>query len=236
MAPATPVPNVDTTLFTPTRMRSTERAALLQRLLAVDPFDPAPGNRGITSEGVDLARLRMQTLHLGPLVVAVLGPGRDERLPLLFDAISTAGRTLEPRVQPVLVVCGSPRSGSDDADRLLSLVMTTGLRESVLLAGQVPHGELPSLFAAADAYVSAARHTTASLWEAMACATPPILLSDADVEQVIVQGGYDANGWVSDPCSEGLAAALVQVCLDPAERLRRGTAAAARARAQGTSS
>ncbi|MFD5434731.1 glycosyltransferase [Kitasatospora sp. NPDC127067] len=226
-----PVPGVDTATFRPTAMRSTERAAVLRHLLVTQPFDHALGGRIITYEEADLARLRTEALCLRPVIVTVIGDRRHERLSLLVDAVSTARRTLEPGAQPLLVVCDSPGIRTNDANRLLSLATASGIHDSVFLAGQVPLREMPSLFAASDAYLSTARRTVTPVWEAMACATPPVVLTDADAEQVIVHGGYDANGWITDPNADDLAAALVQVCRHPAERLRRGTAAAARMRA-----
>ncbi|MFF2955866.1 glycosyltransferase [Kitasatospora sp. NPDC057965] len=208
-----------------------ERAARLQRLLVTHPLGQAPSSQVITYTEADLARLWTGTPPLRPLIITIIGHGRNERLPLLFDAVGTAARALEPGAQPALVVCSSPDSRTDDACRTLSLAARSGIHDSVFHADRVPDDELSALLASADAYLSTARHTDAFLWKAMACGTPPIVLSDADAEQVIVQGGYDANGWVSDPYADDLAATLVQVCLHPAERLRRGAAAAARARA-----
>ncbi|MFJ6381444.1 glycosyltransferase [Kitasatospora sp. NPDC092039] len=228
---ASPLPVVDTTSFKPMAMRPTERAAVLRKLLITYRSTHVPSSRVGVYEESDLSALWTGALYLRPVIVTVLGHRRYERLRLLFDAVDTARHALAPDARPALVVCSSPNTSSDGNDSLRSLAAKSGIDDTVFLLGEVPATELPSLFAAADAYLSTARRTTAHLWQAMACATPSVVLTDADTEQVIVHGGYEANGWVTDPNTDDLAAALVQVCRDPAERFRRGTAAAARLRA-----
>ncbi|MFC9326984.1 glycosyltransferase [Kitasatospora sp. NPDC057015] len=100
----------------------------------------------------------------------------------------------------------------------------------VFVARHRHHTEMPDVFRAADAYLTTATTTGSALWEAMASGCPPIALTRTGAEHAIVNGGYDANGWIADARTEYLAAAIAQVCIAPAERGRRGAAAATWAR------
>ncbi|MFE6746428.1 hypothetical protein ACFVGM_11290 [Kitasatospora purpeofusca] len=76
-------------------------------------------------------------------------------------------------------------------------------------------------------FLAASPEATTATYEVMATALPVIGTTGGSLEKDVVNGSYDANGWLADDGDSGaLVAALVQACLYRPERMRRGTAAA----------
>ncbi|MFC8449480.1 glycosyltransferase [Kitasatospora sp. NPDC057223] len=220
---------VDTTTHRPTGMRSNARAGVLERLLVTDPRAATPdGTARITYRSADLERIWTSAARLRPVLVWTGTFTPAERLPLLFAALSAASSTLAPDQRPVLLLCGDQPRNGPTAAHPLALAHTYNIADSVFVAGHRPRSQLPTVYRASDAYITtAASDTSATLWEAMVNGCPPIAVTGTAAKHAILNGGWDANGWTADPEPVYLAAAIAQACIAPAERARRGAAAAA---------
>ncbi|MFJ4791755.1 glycosyltransferase [Kitasatospora purpeofusca] len=212
-------------------MRATARAAAFHRLLVTEPRGSLPRGAGRTAyQEADLERLWTRTAQLRPVLVWAGTFSTAQRLPLLLTALAAASRTLAPAQQPVLIACGDQPASGPEIEHPADIAHTHGIGQDVFVAGHRHHTEMSTVYAVADAYLTTATTTDASLWEAMASGCPPIAVTGTGAEHAITTGGHDANGWLADPDPAYLAAAIAQVCIAPAERSRRGTAAATWAR------
>jgi glycosyltransferase involved in cell wall biosynthesis len=121
--------------------------------------------------------------------------------------LRAAGR--EPSLRLILAGDGSLRP------RLIATIESSGLADRIWLTGHVPYSELPSLYGAADVYVSASRSdgSSVSLLEAMACGLPSFV-SD-------IQGNRE---WVEDGGTGRLFPAGDVVALENLLRETPGTA------------
>ncbi|MFF8769082.1 glycosyltransferase [Kitasatospora sp. NPDC015120] len=211
--------------------RTTARAAVLRRLLVTEPRGVLPHWTGrIAYRDADLERVWTSAAQLRPLIVWAGTLTSGERLPLLLAAFAAASSTLPAEQRPVLLVCGGPDLTGPDSEHPVDLAHALGIPGDVFVAGHRHHTEMPAVYGAADAFLTTATTTGASLWEAMVSGCPPIAVTGTGAEHAITNGGHDANGWLADPDPAYLAAAIAQVCIAPAERRRRGTAAATWAR------
>lgn len=149
-----------------------------------------------------------------------------KRLGLLITAHARAQRETGVRA-PLVIVGGHP--GEWEGEHPLETVQRIGARD-VFLAGWHDHDELPELLRAADTLVlpSVREQFGQVLVEAMACGLAPIAVDRFGPAEIVRDG---ESGWLVEPDDEaGLAHALGEAMLHPAERRRRGDAALRRAR------
>ena len=131
----------------------------------------------------------------------------------------------------VLVVVGGPSgpSGAAELVRLESLARSLGVADRIRFLGPRPHGELPSLYGAADAVVVCS-HTESfgfAALEAHACGVPVVATAVGGLSHIVADGetGFLVNE--RDPAI--FAARLKTVLADDDLRTRFGRAAVARA-------
>ncbi|KJY27678.1 glycosyltransferase [Streptomyces sp. NRRL S-495] len=200
--------SVDTTVFRPRALEPEERFRALTR--AIDP------NALLDHQTIARVRTMLWTKEasLRPIVISAVTDAERRAVPVLFDTIGQAQRRLPEHLAPVLLLCG--------------VVAAPAPRPTDVLFVPDPGVDgRPMLFAAADVFLAASPETTTAAYEAMATALPVVGTTGGSLEKDIVNGGYDANGWLADEGDSGaLVAAIVQACLYRPERMRRGTAAA----------
>jgi len=98
--------------------------------------------------------------------------------------------------------------------RLAALIERLGVGDRVVLAGAVPHADLPALVAGAEVMaLASSSEGLANAWvEALACGTP-IVVTDAGGAREVVTG--PAAGRVVDRTPEAFAAAIGALLADP---------------------
>ncbi len=130
----------------------------------------------------------------------------------------------DPSLRFIMIGDGSMRP------KVEAYIAANGLRESVHLAGRVPHQKLPHYFNEADIYLSCSYSdgTSVSLLEAMACGLPVVVTDIASNREWVSSG---RNGWLAPPRdAAAVAAALAQAARSGAE-IGRANLALARERA-----
>lgn len=149
-----------------------------------------------------------------------------KRVSLLIEAHARA-RAWFDRPAPLVLLGGYP--GEWESEHPLDAVARVGA-EDVFLAGWHGHDELPSFLAASDLVVLASVREQFGqvLVEGMACGRPAVAVAAHGPAEIIRDG---ETGWLVEPDDvEGLARALADAVNRPAERCRRGEAAARDAR------
>jgi teichuronic acid biosynthesis glycosyltransferase TuaC len=98
--------------------------------------------------------------------------------------------------------------GGPEKNRLMELATRLGVADRVRLLGVVPHGDLPGLYAAADASVLASsREGWANvLLESMACGTPVVATRIWGTPEVVASA--DAGVLMPDRSADGVAAGV----------------------------
>jgi UDP-glucose:(heptosyl)LPS alpha-1,3-glucosyltransferase len=119
-------------------------------------------------------------------------------------------------------------AGDGDAEALLTWARRIGIAERLHVLG--PSGDLPPLYAAADAFVLPTAYETFSLvtYEAAASGLPLLVTRVHGVEDVLEHG---RNGWFVTPDGREIAGRLRELQADPALAGRMGDAARAAAAA-----
>lgn len=114
-----------------------------------------------------------------------------------------------------------------------SFVRERGLQQRIVLAGRVPHDEVPGLLAAMDMAIlpNAGDYTSpVKLFEFMACGVPPVAPDYAPIREVLAE---DQTGWMFKAGDIDAAIDVVMgKSLDEAALRRVGTAARAYVRAE----
>jgi len=126
-----------------------------------------------------------------------------------------------------VLVGGFP--GEWEGEHPLETVRRTGAQD-VFLTGWHDHEQLPDFLAASDVVVlpSVREQFGQVLVEGGACGLPAVAVNAHGPAEIVADG---ETGWLVEPDDrDGLAAALVEVVNEPAERRRRGERAAERAR------
>lgn len=211
--------------FDPTRFRSrmlshAEKAARWRRALVDEPRGWRPGG---APGSVRYTQAQLTPFAEGPVLLYVGRFLGFKRLDVLIRAYERARPDFTTRA-PLVLVGGHP--GEWEGEHPLTLIERLGAQD-VFLAGWHTHDELPQLFAAADVVVlpSVGEQFGLALAEGMACGLSAIAVDAAHGPRELVADGQ--TGWLVPPADEvGLAAALVQAVNNPAERERRGAAAA----------
>lgn len=121
--------------------------------------------------------------------------------------------------------------GGPDERSLRRVVAGRGLRDSVVLAGAVPHGELPAHYAAGDVFAMPCRTRRAGLdveglgmvyLEASACGLPVLAGTSGGAPETVQEG---LTGHVVDPrAPDAVARAIADLLDDPARRAAMGAA------------
>jgi glycosyltransferase involved in cell wall biosynthesis len=216
------VPNgFDPALF---RERHVDRLAHWRRHLVEAPQGWAPGEEAGSvayAEG-DLAAFAGE----GPVLLYVGRFTAVKRIGVLIDAYARARARFAQRA-PLVLVGGFP--GEWEGEHPLDAVRRLGAQD-VFLAGWHGHDELPAFLAASDVVVlpSVREQFGQVIVEGMACGRPAIAVDAYGPSRIVAPG---TTGWLVPPDDPAaLAEALVEAVNAPAERRRRGAAAAAEAR------
>jgi glycosyltransferase involved in cell wall biosynthesis len=208
------IPNgYDPENFTP---RHIDHEALWRRMLADEPRGWAPD--GSTIRYDDLSAFAGDS----PVILYVGRFTEVKRIPLLIEAYERARLGFNRRA-PLVLVGGFP--GEWEGEHPLEAIERVGAQD-VFLAGWHEHHELPDILAATDVIVlpSVREQFGQVLVEGMACGLPAIAVDAHGPADIVTHG---ETGWLVEPDDcPGLANALVEAVNRPAERRRRGAAAA----------
>ncbi len=207
----------DASTFRPTTV---DRFAHWRRYLVTEPRGWAPGEG---PGSVVYPEEAVAALADGPVLLYVGRFTAVKRLGLLIRAFARARERFATR--PALVLLGG-HPGEWEDEHPLDAVAAAGAQD-VFLAGWHGHDALPAFLNASDAVVlpSVREQFGQVLVEGMACGLPAVAVDRHGPAEIIEDG---TTGWLVEPDDlEGLAAALVAVVNDPAERARRGRAARA---------
>ncbi len=209
------VPNgVDLNLFHPVPI---DRREFWRRVLVEEPQGWLPGQPpGSAHYGEDeVARLASGTV--------LLYAGRFTAVKRLDRLIGAFGRARLRAEGPVGLVLVGGHPGEWEGEHPAELCARLQVPD-VFLAGWQHQEALPRFFSASDAVLMASQREQFGqvLVEAMACATPVVATCSLGPESIVQDG---STGWLVPPEDEALAAALIEVIADPAERERRGVAA-----------
>jgi glycosyltransferase involved in cell wall biosynthesis len=205
--------------------RRVDRVAHWRRHLVDEPRGWAPGAEpgSVAYEEPDLEAFA----DGAPVLLYVGRYTAVKRLSLLIGAYGRARESFGTRA-PLVLVGGFP--GEWEGEHPLETVRRLGVQD-VFLAGWHGHDELPGFLAASDVVVLASVREQFGqvLVEGMACGLPAIAVDAYGPSRIVDDG---RTGWLVAPDDEAaLAAALAEAVRDPAERRRRGTAAAREASA-----
>lgn len=163
----------------------------------------------IPSERVEALRQQLAIPATAPLIAWVGYGTPSKRLPLLLQVFARLRDQL-PDVRLLLV--GDLRRSPDDLERLMRRM---GIRDVVHTPGVIPHHELPTYYALADAYVLTSAYEGAPrvLFEAGAVGVPVVAMRVPGVEEVIVDG---VNGYIApDRDIDGMTGRLLTILRDP---------------------
>ena len=139
-----------------------------------------------------------------------------------FDVLIKAVSEMEEKARLVILGEGDLRPD------LLKQVESLGLKDSVLLPGNVSQGEVARYFAAADLFSFASPNETQGLvvLEAMAAGTPPVVVNEGGIKDFVVDG---VNGITAENSSVALARAMDRALQTPdLSRLRENARETAR--------
>ncbi|MBB5919704.1 glycosyltransferase involved in cell wall biosynthesis [Actinoalloteichus hoggarensis] len=175
--------------------------------------------------GVDLERFQPVGPHAPPsarhriVSVGRLVPRKG------FDVAVTALTAL-PEAE--LVIAGGPEDGRLDVDpeaqRLERLAELLGVRDRLVLLGQVPTGEMPALLRSADVVVCTPLYEPFGITplEAMACGIPVVSAAVGGLVDTVVDGSTGVLVAPNDP--DALASAVHELLIRPTTRRRYGLA------------
>lgn len=212
------IPNGFEAAFSP---GAVDRRAHWRRHLVERPRGWLPGGSpgSVGYEERDLEALA------GTVLLAVGRFTEVKRLPLLIEAFAAA----QPRFDgPAALVLIGGHPGEWEGEHPAETIARTGARD-VFLAGWHGHTKLPDFLRAGDLLVHASVREQFGqvLVEAMACGLPVIAANRGGPASIVED---PETGWLVEPDEvEALAACMVAAVNDPADRLRRGERARARA-------
>ncbi|WP_010185326.1 glycosyltransferase [Sphingomonas sp. PAMC 26605] len=154
----------------------------------------APGDRGAGKARYGIT---------GPLVVAVGALIPRKGHDVVIDGVAALPGTA------LLIAGEGPARAALEAQ-----IAARGVAERVRLLGAVAHGDLPSLFAAADVMaLASASEGLANAWvEALACGTPIVITAAGGAGEVITDAVY---GRIADRTPSAFAAAIADLLADP---------------------
>jgi glycosyltransferase involved in cell wall biosynthesis len=211
------VPNgYDPQRFSP---RAVDRGTFWRRVLAQEPNGWLPGQEpGSLRYPPDVAA------SLGERTVLVC-VGRFTEVKRMGLVVRAYARARERLQRPAALVFVGGHDGEWEAEHPGVVARELGL-DDVFLAGWQEHEALADFYCAADASVlgSICEQFGLVLVEGMACELPAIAVGRLGPLDIVTPG---ETGWLVPPDDEpALADAIVEAIGDPAERRRRGAAAA----------
>lgn len=161
--------------------------------------------------GIDLDRFRPADRAAAKARLGIEGPLLlcvGALIPSKGQAVAIEALPLLPGATLLLAGDGPERK------RLETLARRTGVADRVRLMGARPHGELPALYAAADAtLLPSKREGLANAWlESLACGTPVVTCNAGAAREVIDR---PAAGRIAARNPRALAAALGEVLAAP---------------------
>jgi teichuronic acid biosynthesis glycosyltransferase TuaC len=135
----------------------------------------------------------------GPLIVSVGALIPRKGHDVVIDAVAALPGT------SLLIAGEGPARSALEAQ-----VAARGVADRVRLLGAVPHGELPSLFAAADVMaLASSSEGLANAWvEALACGTPIVITAAGGAGEVVTDAAY---GRIVDRTPHAFAAAIAEL-------------------------
>jgi glycosyltransferase involved in cell wall biosynthesis len=201
------------------RRQAVDRAAFWRKQLSEEPRGWLPGEEpGSLSYPPQVAESLADRC-----VLVCVGRFTDvKRMGLLVRAYAKARERFD---RPAALVFVGGHDGEWEAEHPGVVARDLGL-EDVFLAGWHDHEALPGFYSAADASVlaSVCEQFGLVLVEGMACELPAVAVGRFGPADIVTPG---ETGWLVEPDDEAsLTEALVEVVRDPAERRRRGAAAA----------
>jgi len=217
------LPNgVDVDLFSP---RAIDRHAFWQNVLVEEPQGWLPGQPPGSAhyEPADAQRVADG--------VVLLYVGRFTAVKRLDRLIAAFGRAQEYFQHPATLVLVGGHPGEWEREHPADTVVRLGV-PGVFLAGWQAQEQLPAFLSAAEATVLTSEYEQFGqvVVEGMACAIPAVATRSSGPAAIMENG---RTGWLVDPDDEAsLAAGLIEVVNDPAERQRRGHAASLAVRQQ----
>ncbi|WP_375386948.1 glycosyltransferase [uncultured Amnibacterium sp.] len=150
------------------------------------------------------------------------------------NAIEALGLLVRAGIDAELVVVGGAGDAEHleaepETERLRQVIEAEGLRDRVVLAGAVPHDDLPAWFRSADVVVVPPWYEPFGIvpLEAMACGRPVVATSVGGLIDTVVEDVTGLHVPPRDP--EALAAAVAELLADPERRRRFGVAGHRRA-------
>jgi glycosyltransferase involved in cell wall biosynthesis len=201
------------------KRRPVDRAAFWREQLSEQPRGWLPGEEpGSLAYPPQVA----ESLAERCVLVCVGRFTEVKRMGLLVRAYANARERFDRSAALVFV---GGHDGEWEAEHPGVVARDLGL-EDVFLAGWHDHEALPGFYSAADASVlaSVCEQFGLVLVEGMACELPAVAVGRLGPADIVTPG---ETGWLVEPDDErSLAGALVEVVGDPAERRRRGEAAA----------
>jgi glycosyltransferase involved in cell wall biosynthesis len=101
--------------------------------------------------------------------------------------VRAAPGVLAERSDVTFLVAGE----GEERERLEALIAELGVGDNVILAGSIPHDDLPGIYAASDMFVTLADRTNAfnTLYESMLSALPVIALDTGSTSDFVEDGG-----------------------------------------------
>jgi glycosyltransferase involved in cell wall biosynthesis len=174
----------------------------------------------LSQSAVRALRRELDVPPEGPFLLCVGRLDEQKGHPVLFDALRQV--LAEEPLARLVVVGGMQQSGEEYVAYLRRLAAQPELDGRVIFTGE--RTDVPRLMAACDIFVLASRWEGFGLVfvEAMAAGKPVVATNVSGIPEVVLDGQTGLLVPPDDPAS--LAAAILRLCADPAERRRLGNA------------
>jgi glycosyltransferase involved in cell wall biosynthesis len=212
---------------------SIENCATVVGVGAVTPYLRENFRLGIhdMTAGVDSTLFRpggasaRARLAIGEEIPVILFAGRLvplKNISMLVEAFAAIASAL-PEARLLVAGDGPLRS------EMLARASAARIRDRLILAGEIPHAEMPEIYRAADILLLTSLNESFSLvaLEAMACGVPVVVPRVGYLPTLVEDG---EGGRIYEPGDVGACAeSTVKLLRDPAERRRSGEAARRRA-------
>lgn len=158
-------------------------------------------------------------------------PARFKERKGLTHLVEAAHMALESVPNLYVVLCGSVSSASATYEQeLRDLIQDLGLGETVQIATDIPHSQMPSLLNTADLLVqpSHAEGLGLAVLEAMACLVPVAVSLTTGLDELVTNESLGHRFPVGD--SNAIAQAIVDMAFDEERRVEMARTALARAK------
>jgi len=224
------IPNgIDTDLFCPMAMSSSDKLDFLQQLLVAQPkgWDESGVVGSIRYTHVDLARLKTNEGRFKPLVIFVGRFLGFKRVPLLLEALAAVNERFAAREPPYNTIIWGGMPGEWEGEHPYTACKRLKL-SNVFLTGWLPHDQLVKGLKLADVFVAPSHFEPFGqvFLEAMATGIPVIGTRSGGPLEFVRDHGKDANGWLAEVDDvTSLADQLYAALSDRDLREQRGVAA-----------